>query len=207
MKMECSSLVFFVLIFMMLNAFANSSSAVFQSADVKKFYQFSVKDVDGKEVSMEKYRGMVVLVVNVASQCGFTDSNYRQFKELLGDYKERGFAIAAFPCNQFGSQEPSGESVIKRFVEETYRFNGDLYSKVEVNGAGTHPLFEFLKSQQAGTLVDAIKWNFTKFVVDRRGNVVARYGPTTEPNGIRPLIEKLLDERRIDGGEEMEAEL
>jgi len=162
------------------------------NADPKSIYQFTVKDADEKEVSMEKYKGKVVIIVNVASQCGFTDSNYKQLKELLDVYKEKGLEVAAFPCNQFGGQEPGCEIDIKNFVKDKYKFEPDLYSKINVNGADAAPIYKFLKKEQGGTLIDAIKWNFTKFLVDRKGHAVNRYAPNTEPNKMEKDIEKLL---------------
>ncbi|RCN33855.1 putative phospholipid hydroperoxide glutathione peroxidase [Ancylostoma caninum] len=155
-------------------------------------YQFTVKDADGKDVSLEKYKGKVVVVVNVASQCGLTNSNYTQLKELLDKYKPQGLEVAAFPCNQFGGQEPACELDIKNFVQDKFKFEPDLYAKVDVNGDKADPLFKFLKKEKGGTLIDAIKWNFTKFLVDKEGNVVKRYGPTTEPKEMVKEIEHLL---------------
>ncbi|EJW76265.1 glutathione peroxidase, partial [Wuchereria bancrofti] len=136
----------------------------------------------------------VVLIVNVASQCGLTHSNYAQLKNLQDKYKEQGLAIAAFPCNQFASQEPGNEEEIKRFVKETFNFEPDLYAKINVNGPEEHPLYTFLKNQRGGTLIDAIKWNFTKFLINRRGKVVERYAPTVQPNDIEKDIVRLLNE-------------
>ncbi|VDO98869.1 unnamed protein product [Heligmosomoides polygyrus] len=137
-------------------------------------YQFKVKDADEKEVSLEKYKGKVVVIVNVASQCGLTNANYTQFKELLDKYKSQGLEIAAFPCNQFGGQEPACELDIKNFQTSKFSFEPDLYAKIDVNGDHADPLYKFLKKQQGGTIFDAIKWNFTKFLVDRNGKVVKR---------------------------------
>ncbi|KAH7711766.1 glutathione peroxidase [Aphelenchoides avenae] len=154
-------------------------------------YQFSAKTVDGQEVSLEKYKGKVVLIVNVASQCGLTESNYRQLKETFDKYHTKGLEVALFPCNQFGGQEPGSEDEIKSFIAE-YGFRPDIYAKVKVNGDDAHPLYKFLKEKQGGTLVDAIKWNFTKFLVDREGRPIKRYAPTTEPKDIHADIETAL---------------
>ncbi|GMT33388.1 hypothetical protein PFISCL1PPCAC_24685, partial [Pristionchus fissidentatus] len=169
-------------------------------ASDRTIYDFTVKDADGKKVSMGEYRGQVLLIVNVASQCGLTDSNYKQLKVLEDDYAQRGFAIAAFPCNQFGYQEPSSKADIKTFLSEKFEYRPRLFAKIDVNGDDADPLWTFLKEEQGGTLVDAIKWNFTKFLVDRNGKVVARFSPTTEPFAIREEIEKLLigKEKRVD---------
>ncbi|CAD6194059.1 unnamed protein product [Caenorhabditis auriculariae] len=155
-------------------------------------YDFKMKDADGKEVGLDKYKGKVLIIVNVASQCGLTNSNYTQFKELLDKYKSEGLEIAAFPCNQFGNQEPSCEIDIKSFVNDKFKFEPDLFSKIDVNGDKADPLYKFLKSQKGGTLIDAIKWNFTKFLVDRDGNVIKRFGPTTEPKDMLKDIEAAL---------------
>ncbi|CAI4228434.1 unnamed protein product [Auanema sp. JU1783] len=156
-------------------------------------YDFSVKDADGKEVSLKKYEGQVVIVVNVASQCGFTESNYNELKQLHDKYHEQGLRVAAFPCNQFGKQEPSCEIDIVNFVKDKFNYEPDMYAKVKVNGNEADPFWTFLKKEQGGTLLDAIKWNFTKFLVDRKGHVVARYAPTSSPASFEKEIKNLLD--------------
>uniref|UniRef100_A0A915C2I9 Glutathione peroxidase n=1 Tax=Parascaris univalens TaxID=6257 RepID=A0A915C2I9_PARUN len=158
-------------------------------------YQFTVLDADGKEVSLDKYRGKVLLIVNVASHCGLTNSNYHQMKILFDKYRSQGFEIAAFPCNQFAGQEPDDEILIKDFIKKTFDFEPDLYAKINVNGVDEHPLFTYLKHQQGGTIIDAIKWNFTKFLVNRHGRVVQRYAPTTQPIDIENDIRELLNDR------------
>ncbi|WKX93318.1 hypothetical protein Q1695_010957 [Nippostrongylus brasiliensis] len=158
----------------------------------KTIYDFKVKDAEEKEVSLDKYKGKVVVIVNVASQCGLTNSNYTQLKELLDKYKSKGLEVAAFPCNQFGGQEPACELDIKNFVHDKFKFEPDLYAKVNVNGDNADPLYKFLKKEQGGTVFDAIKWNFTKFLVDREGKVVKRFGPTTEPKDMVKDVENLL---------------
>lgn len=157
-------------------------------------YHFTVKDAENKDVALDKYRGKVVVVVNVASQCGLANSNYTQLKDLLHKYKSQGLEVAAFPCNQFGEQEPACELDIKNFVESKFSFEPDLYGKIDVNGDKADPLYKFLKKQKGGTLTNAIKWNFTKFLIDRNGNVFKRYGPTTEPKEMVPEIEALLEQ-------------
>ncbi|KAF8385408.1 gpx-7 [Pristionchus pacificus] len=171
----------------------------------RTIYDFTVKDAAGKPVSMDEYRGQVLLIVNVASQCGLTDSNYRQLKVLEDDYGSKGFAIAAFPCNQFGYQEPSSEADIMTFVSERFEYAPRLFAKIAVNGDDADPLWVFLKEEQGGTLVDAIKWNFTKFLIDRNGRVVARFAPTTEPFALRAEIERLL--RGKEGEQEGRSDL
>ncbi len=153
---------------------------------------FTVKSADGTPASLEHYRGKVLLIVNTASKCGFTPQ-YEGLEALHRDYAERGFEVLAFPCNQFGAQEPGDAVEIANFCTLTYDVTFPVFAKVDVNGAGADPLFERLKSDAPGVLGSkAIKWNFTKFLVDRDGNVVDRYAPTTKPEDIRKDIEKLL---------------
>ncbi|KAL3077611.1 hypothetical protein niasHT_036996 [Heterodera trifolii] len=173
---------------------SSSSSAAPSDPQQKSIYEFSAKDIDGNETSFGKYRGKVLLVVNVASNCGFTDSNYSQLKQLLDKYKSKGLEIAAFPCNQFNNQEPGCAIDIKDFVTKKYNFEPDLYDKIDVNGPNEHPIYAYLKSVQGGILgFDAIKWNFTKFLIDKNGKAVERYAPTKEPKNIEKEIEKLLE--------------
>uniref|UniRef100_A0A0K0CTF4 Glutathione peroxidase n=1 Tax=Angiostrongylus cantonensis TaxID=6313 RepID=A0A0K0CTF4_ANGCA len=160
----------------------------------RTIYEFTVKDADGKDVSLSKYKGQVVIIVNVASKCGYTSGHYKELKAIQDKYYEQGLRVAAFPCNQFGGQEPACEIDIKKFVKETFDYEPELYAKVKVNGDDADPLWKFLKTEQHGTLIDAIKWNFTKFLVDRKGHVVKRFAPTTSPNGMTADIEKLLAE-------------
>ncbi|MGA1798065.1 glutathione peroxidase [Sphingomonas sp. 4RDLI-65] len=153
---------------------------------------FTVKTADGTAVSLEPYSGKVLLIVNTASKCGFTPQ-YDGLEALHRDYAERGFEVLAFPCNQFGGQEPGDAAEIANFCTLTYDVTFPVFAKVDVNGAGADPLFERLKSEAPGVLGSkAIKWNFTKFLVDRDGTVVDRYAPTTKPDDIRKDIEKLL---------------
>ena len=153
---------------------------------------FTVKNADGTATSLEPYRGKVLLIVNTASKCGFT-SQYDGLEALHRDYAERGFEVLAFPCNQFGGQEPGDAAEIANFCTLTYDVTFPVFAKVDVNGAGADPLFERLKSDAPGVLGSkAIKWNFTKFLIGRDGEVVDRYAPTTKPEDIRKDIEKLL---------------
>lgn len=162
-------------------------------SSAKTIYDFIVKDADGKEVSLEKYKGKPVIIVNVASQCGFTNSNYTEFKELAEHYKDKGLAIAAFPCNQFGGQEPQCELEVKKFVADKFHFEPDLYAKIDVNGKNAAPLFKFLKKEKGGTFGDNIKWNFTKFLVNQQGHPVKRYAPTTSPKHMMKDIDALFN--------------
>uniref|UniRef100_A0AC35UE08 Glutathione peroxidase n=1 Tax=Rhabditophanes sp. KR3021 TaxID=114890 RepID=A0AC35UE08_9BILA len=154
-------------------------------------YDFKVEDANGQEVSLDKYKGKVVIIVNVASACGFADSNYTQFKEMLEQYKDKGFAVACFPCNQFNSQEKECALDIVGNMKQKYNIEPDFYGKIDVNGSNAAPLYNFLKKEQGGFLVDAIKWNFTKFLIDKNGKVIKRYAPTTEPKSMTKDIEAL----------------
>lgn len=148
-------------------------------------YDFSARTIDGVEQSLDIYKGKVLLIVNVASKCGFTPQ-YAGLEALFRQYADRDFVVLGFPCDQFGHQEPGDESEIKRFCSLQYNVTFPLFAKIEVNGAGAHPLYQFLKSSAAGMLgTEAIKWNFTKFLVGRVGKPVRRYAPTTTPEAIR----------------------
>ncbi len=153
---------------------------------------FTVKDADGSAASLEPYRGKVLLIVNTASKCGFTPQ-YEGLEALHRDYADRGFEVLGFPCNQFGKQEPGDAAEIANFCTLTYDVTFPVFAKVDVNGSDADPLFERLKADAPGVLGSkAIKWNFTKFLVDRNGKVVDRYAPTTKPEDIRKDIETLL---------------
>ena len=156
-------------------------------------YDFSARDIDGRERSLAEFAGRALLVVNVASKCGFTPQ-YRGLEALWRKHAERGLTVLGFPCDQFGHQEPGDESAIKEFCSLSYGVTFPMFAKVEVNGAGAHPFYRWLKSQQAGVLgTEAIKWNFTKFLVDRAGDVVKRYAPLALPEAIDGDIAALLD--------------
>jgi len=157
-----------------------------------RIYDFNVTTIEGKEISMSHYKGKVLLIVNVASACHFTPQ-YEGLEKLYEEYKDDGFMILGFPCNQFGEQEPKDEDEIVFFCQGTYDVQFDMFSKIDVNGENTHPLYQYLKEQQSGFLwTKSIKWNFTKFLVDREGNVVERYGSSTKPESIKEDIEALL---------------
>uniref|UniRef100_A0A7C9D0W3 Glutathione peroxidase n=1 Tax=Opuntia streptacantha TaxID=393608 RepID=A0A7C9D0W3_OPUST len=155
-------------------------------------YDFTVKDIDGNDVSLGDYKGKVLLIVNVASNCGLTNSNYKELNILYEKYKNQGLEILAFPCNQFGWQEPGNNEEIKENVCSTFKAEFPLFQKIQVNGPNAAPLYKFLKSKKAGVLVDEIKWNFAKFLIDRQGNVIERYAPTTSPLQIESAIQNLL---------------
>ncbi|EFC49399.1 predicted protein [Naegleria gruberi] len=156
-------------------------------------YSFSVKDADLNEVSLSEYKGKVLLIVNVASKCGFT-KQYDDLQEVYNKYKEQGFEVLAFPCNQFGSQEPGTNEEICTFARSKFKTTFKIFDKVEVNGSGTIPLYAYLKKEGSGFLVDAVKWNFTKFLVSKSGKVLKRYSPTTNPKDLEDDIQKLLKE-------------
>ena len=188
-KLKGKTLVFgfykLLLVFLMtlsLNAKENTMS----------IYDFDVIDIDGKSVSMSKYKGKVLLIVNVASECGFTPQ-YAGLEKLFQAHKDEGFMVLGFPCNQFREQESASNEKIKFFCQGTYDVHFDMFSKVDVNAESAHPLYKFLKKEQGGVLwMDEIKWNFTKFLIDREGKVVDRYAPVTKPKDIEADIVKLL---------------
>lgn len=156
-------------------------------------YDFNVNNIDGKSISMSEYKGKVLLIVNVASKCGFTPQ-YEGLEKLYESYKNDGFMVLGFPSNQFMSQEPGSNEEIKFFCQKTYEVEFDMFAKVDVNGDNTEPLYKFLKKEQGGFLwMDSIKWNFTKFLVDKEGNVIKRYGSSTKPAEINEDIKKLLN--------------
>jgi glutathione peroxidase len=155
-------------------------------------YDFTATDIDGQSRSLDEYRGKVLLIVNVASQCGFTPQ-YTGLEKLERDYRERGFEVLGFPCDQFGHQEPGNEAEITEFCSLTYDVSFPMYAKVDVNGDQAHPLWKWLKDEKGGFLgIDAIKWNFSKFLVGRDGKVIKRYAPTDKPESIAADIEKAL---------------
>ncbi|KAF4347540.1 probable phospholipid hydroperoxide glutathione peroxidase [Cannabis sativa] len=169
------------------------SSGVFaRAATDKTLYDFSVKDIEGKEVPLSKFKGKVLLIVNVASRCGLTTANYSELSHLYEKYKTQGLEILAFPCNQFGGQEPGSNPEIKQFACTRFKAEFPIFDKVDVNGPQTAPVYKFLKSSAGGFLGDVIKWNFEKFLVDKNGVVVERYAPTTSPFQIEKDIQKLL---------------
>ena len=155
-------------------------------------YDFNVKTIDGEEVSMSKYKGKVLLIVNVASKCGFT-SQYEGLENLYEKYKNQDFMVLGFPSNQFANQEPESNDKIKEFCSLTYDVKFDMFAKVDVNGENEAPIYKFLKSNQKGILgTENIKWNFTKFLVDKEGNILDRYASTTTPESFEKDIIKLL---------------
>ena len=155
-------------------------------------YDFSARSLSGKDADLAACKGKVLLIVNTASQCGFT-LQYKGLEALYEKYGERGFEVLGFPCNQFGEQEPGSSAEIATFCERNYGVTFPMFDKIAVNGADAHPLFTYLKKQAPGILgTQDIKWNFTKFLVDAKGLVVERYAPTTTPAAIEKEVEKLL---------------
>lgn len=155
-------------------------------------YQFNADNYRGEQVDLSDYSGKVVLIVNTASECGFTDQ-YKGLQELYNTYSEQGLAILAFPCNQFKQQEKGSNADIKSFCDLQFNITFDLFSKIDVNGVNTHPLFDFLKQQAPGILgTKSIKWNFTKFLVNKEGDVIKRFATVTKPHQLENSIKSLL---------------
>jgi glutathione peroxidase len=152
---------------------------------------FKATGIDGTETDLASYEGQVVLVVNTASQCGFTPQ-YKGLQELQDTYGERGFTVLGFPCDQFGGQEPGTDEEISSFCERNFGVDFPLFAKVDVNGDEAHPLFAWLRKEKSGLLGGKIKWNFTKFLIGRDGAVIDRFGPTTKPEKITSDIERVL---------------
>ena len=157
-------------------------------------YDFTATDIDGRERSLREFAGQALLIVNVASKCGFTPQ-YKGLEALWRKHRDAGFAVLGFPCDQFGHQEPGDEAEIKRFCSVTYDVTFPLFAKIDVNGSRTHPLYLWLKGEKAGVFgTEAIKWNFTKFLVDRSGRAVKRYAPADAPEKIDPDLGRVLAE-------------
>ncbi|KAJ1405115.1 Thioredoxin-like superfamily [Sesbania bispinosa] len=163
-----------------------------QSVSENSIHEFTVKDARGKEVNLSTYRGKVLLVINVASKCGFADTNYTQLTQLYTRYKSSGLEILAFPCNQFLKKEPGTSQEAQEFACTRYKAEYPIFGKVRVNGSETAPVYKFLKAQKSGCMGSRIKWNFTKFLVDEKGHVIQRYSPTTPPLAIENDIKKAL---------------
>ena len=155
-------------------------------------YDFTAKTLDGRDVSLADYRGKVILIVNTASKCGFTPQ-YEGLEALYKSLGDKGLAVLGFPCNQFGAQEPGDATEIANFCSLTYDVSFPMFAKIDVNGPTAHPLYQYLKSAKKGLLgSEGIKWNFTKFLIDKKGDVVGRYAPTEKPEAMEGTIQKLL---------------
>jgi glutathione peroxidase len=156
-----------------------------------------VSHLDGQPLALSHFKGRVLLIVNTASRCGFTPQ-YAGLERLYRTYRDRGFEVLGFPCNQFGAQEPGTEAGIAAFCSKNFDVTFPLFTRIEVNGPNAHPLYRFLKKEKPGVFgivgLGAIRWNFTKFLIDRKGKVAARYGPVKEPRALAPAIERLLDQ-------------
>ncbi|MCB0349376.1 MAG: glutathione peroxidase [Bdellovibrionales bacterium] len=163
-----------------------------RSLKVSDLFTIPVKTVDGTTETLEKYKGKTLLIVNVASKCGFTPQ-YEGLEQIYREYKDRGLEVLAFPCNQFGAQEPGDEAEIKNFCSLKYDVSFPLFAKIDVNGDGAHPLYKYLKSELAGIFgTEAVKWNFTKFVIDKNGKPYKRFAPKDTPKDIIKELEPIL---------------
>lgn len=157
----------------------------------KSVFDFKVKDINGQEIPLSQYQGKFLLIVNVASKCGFTPQ-YKGLESLSQELKDK-LVVLGFPCNQFGAQEPGDSEEIKNFCSLNYNVSFPLFEKIEVNGSETHPLYQFLKKEKPGLLgSEAIKWNFTKFLINPQGEVLKRYAPTDKPEDIKKDLSKML---------------
>jgi glutathione peroxidase len=154
-------------------------------------HEFTAKSLAGEDVALKQFKGQVLLIVNTASACGFTPQ-YKGLEALQKTFGPRGFSVLGFPCNQFGHQEPGDAKQIEQFCSLNYGVTFPMFAKIDVNGNNAHPLYRYLKSEKSGLLGASIKWNFTKFLIDRSGNVVGRYAPTAKPEGLAKDIEALL---------------
>lgn len=176
-----------------LLSYSKATMAASQQPNYKtanSIYEFYANDINGQEVSLEKYRGHVCIIVNVASQCGYTKNNYAELNELYDMFAEsKGLRILAFPCNQFGGQEPGDSEQLVCFARDR-NVKFDMFEKINVNGKEAHPLWDYLKEKQGGTLGSFIKWNFTKFIIDKNGQPVERHGPSTNPKTLIENLEK-----------------
>ena len=169
-----------------------TSGRMYPGGSFVKIYDIPVTSITGENTTLAPYRGQVLLIVNVASKCGFTPQ-YAQLEALYRKYRDQGFAVLGFPCNQFGFQEPGNEQQIQEFCKLTYEVDFPMFAKVKVNGSNAHPLYQELKSAKPGMLgTGMIKWNFTKFLVNRQGEVIARYGPMASPSQIEEAIQAAL---------------
>ena len=173
------------------NLFAQNDSKTEKMKNTNSFYNFSATTLEGEEIAMNAYKDKVVLIVNTASKCGFTPQ-YEGLEKLHDLYADKGLVVLGFPCNQFGSQEQGSNEEIASFCQLNYGVSFQMFSKIEVNGDNEHPIYKFLKSEKGGLFGSKIKWNFTKFLLDKNGNVVDRYATTTKPLSIEKDIKKLL---------------
>lgn len=159
-----------------------------------EFYSLQANNLAGEIISMEQFRGKTIIVVNTASKCGLTPQ-YEGLEKLYKQYNSRGLVVLGFPCNQFGNQEPGSSNDISEFCQINYGVSFPIFEKIDVNGQNTHPIFKYLKQRLGGFLGSSIKWNFTKFVIDKDGKPVKRFAPITKPEKMQPLIEKLVSQK------------
>ena len=162
-----------------------------KATPVTSIYDFSATSISGQQTSLEQYKGKAILVVNTASKCGFTPQ-YKGLEQLYQDYADKGLVILGFPCDQFGHQEPGSDSDIEQFCEINYGVKFPMFAKIEVNGDNAHPLYKWLRAAKKGLVGSRIKWNFTKFLIDKNGNPIKRYGSTTKPEKLAADIERAL---------------
>jgi len=182
---------------LLLGASTMSAFVATASATHKSIFDFEATDIGGSKVALSKYKGNVVLVVNVASKWGATKTSYTELQQLYEKYHDQGFEIFGFPCNQFASQEPGTEQEIKQFVKTKYGITFPMFAKVDVNGDKAHPLWLYLQTAKGGFLGDAIKWNYTKFLCDRDGIPVERYATTSNPLSFEKDIQELLKKSHL----------
>lgn len=159
-----------------------------------EFYSLQANNLAREIISMEQFRGKTIIVVNTASKCGLTPQ-YEGLEKLYKQYNSRGLVVLGFPCNQFGNQEPGSSNDISEFCQINYGVSFPIFEKIDVNGQNTHPIFKYLKQRLGGFLGSSIKWNFTKFVIDKDGKPVKRFAPITKPEKMQPLIEKLVSQK------------
>jgi glutathione peroxidase len=173
---------------------AGQNRKVTSRGNLMRIYEISATTIDHRTISLEEFRGKVLLIVNVASKCGFT-GQYKGLEALYQKYRDRGFEVLGFPCNQFGYQEPGDDTAIQQFCTTKYHVTFPMFAKIDVNGTDAHPLYRFLKKEKPGLFwTQRIKWNFTKFLVNRSGVVIGRYSPTTSPVNLESAIESALAE-------------
>ncbi len=175
-----------------LFSMTNAKDSMEETSKTQGFYDFTAKSITGEDIAMSEYQGKVVVVVNVASKCGFTPQ-YEGLQALYEKYEKDGLVILGFPSNQFANQEPGSDEDIQEFCTLNYGVTFPMFSKIDVNGDNAHPLYVYLKSQQSGFPGDAIKWNFTKFLVDKSGKVVDRFATTVKPESMEDVIVELLE--------------
>ena len=191
--MENSKLLLGLFCILLINSCATKEEIMAKEKDIKDIYSFSADSIDGEQIQLNKYQGKVLLIVNTASHCGFTPQ-YAGLQKLYDKYKDQGFIVLGFPCNQFGSQEPGDNKNIRNFCQLNYGVTFPMFAKINVNGDKAHPLFQYLRETKSGLLGNNIKWNFTKFLINKQGVPVERYASITSPEKIEKEIEKLLGE-------------